>query len=271
MAGNAAGRRRRLFTSFISIALVVLLAGTVSPAFGGPTASGGAASVLKTAKRALGMAKQADRRSKRALAKAGTPGPRGPEGPQGARGSEGFDGAPGERGPGGAKGATGAQGPAGVPGATGTAGPPGATASRSVTWQGTRDISAEATVIDLASDSAQITTAYSARIMAFASVQVRNPGSDSREVRCVLRISDGTTETSLSQEYVSDLPAEDGFDVSAAVQGAAGKPAGTYDVRLACHETGGESLDAVRANLAVFASERLTRHQANEAPRAPLI
>jgi type II secretory pathway pseudopilin PulG len=264
MARNAAGRTRRPLRSFVAIALVALLGGTVSPAFGGPTATGAAASALKTAKKALALAKQADRRSKRALAKTGKPGPRGPIGPQGARGSEGFDGAPGDRGPAGAKGSTGLQGPPGSlgatgpegpPGATGGTGPPGPTASRSVTWNGTQDISSEATLLELGSADAEITTTYSARIMGFASIQVRNPSSDPREARCLLHIGDGDSENPLGQEYVFDLPAQAGFDVSAALQGAASKPPGTYDVRLSCRETSGQSLDAVRANLAVFASD----------------
>jgi len=278
MARKPAAPQGRPLTIFFCIACVVLLAGTVSPAFGGPTATGAAASALKTAKRALSLSKGADKRSRQALAKAGRPGPQGPIGPQGARGSEGFDGAPGERGPAGSKGATGSQGPIGpqgapgadgadgadgAPGADGPPGPPGPTASRSVTAAGTLDIASEATVIDLASEheggaDAQVTTTYSARIMAFASIQARNPESAAREARCVLRISDGTGPdqglADISQTYAFDLPAQDGYDVTASLQGAAVEPAGTYNVRLVCWEGGGESLSAVRANLSVFAS-----------------
>jgi hypothetical protein len=59
----------------------------------------------------------------------------------------------------------------------------------------------------------------------------------------------------MSQTYAFDFPAVSGFDVSAALQGAASKPAGTYNVQLACSETSGEPLTAIRANLAVFASD----------------
>ena len=95
--------------------------------------------------------------------------------------------------------------------------------------------------------------------MAFASIQVRNPDAAAREGRCVLRICDGTGPDDglgdISQTYAFDLPAQDGYDVTASLQGAASKPAGTYNVRLACWETGGQPLDAVRANLSVFASD----------------
>lgn len=264
MARKPAWPQGRRLTFFTCIVCVVLLAGTVSPAFGGPTATGAVAGALKTAKRALSLSKQADRRSKQALARAGKPGPQGPPGPQGARGSEGFDGAAGERGPAGSKGATGAQGPAGatgaqgIPGETGAQGPPGPTASRSVT-QGDppRDFTTEGTVIDLESvhegdTDAQVELTYSARIMAFASVQVRNPDATAKEGQCVLRLGDGTA---ISQAYSFDLPAQEGYDVTASLQGAARKPAGTYNVRLVCWETGDQPLTAVRGNLAVFASD----------------
>lgn len=257
MARKPARPQGQHLTIFFCIALVVLLAGTVSPAFGGPTASGAAINALKTAKRALGVAKQADKRSKQALARTGKPGPQGPPGPRGARGSEGFDGAQGERGPAGSKGATGPQGPAGATGATGAQGPPGATASRSVTRSSSQDIATEATVIDLESlhdggADAQVTIAYPARIMAFASVQVRNPDAAAKEGECVLRMGDGAD---ISQTYAFDLLAQDGYDVTASLQGAASKAAGTYDVRLVCWESGGRPLTAVRGNISVFASD----------------
>jgi hypothetical protein len=264
LARNAAGYGSRPLTISVAIALVVLLAGTVSPAFGGPTASGAAAKALKSAKRALAIAKQADRRAKQALARAGTPGP---QGPPGARGSEGLDGADGARGPAGAKGATGPDGPQGPPGATGAAGPqgpPGPTASRSVTQGGSIGIATETAVIDLAQlhdggADAQVSTTYSARVMAFASVQIRNPEAAAREARCVLRISDGSGPgagfSDMSQAYTFDLPAQDGYDVTGSFQGAASKPAGTYNVRLSCWETSGAPLSAVRANLSAFASD----------------
>ena len=44
---------------------------------------------------------------------------------------------------------------------------------------------------------------------------------------------------------------------SVALQGAASKPAGTYNVRLACQETSGAPLTAMRANLSVLRLRRL--------------
>ena len=264
MARTPGGRpRKRPYPIALALALVVLLAGTISPAFAGPTAIGAAKSAVRTAKRALGMAKAADRRSKLALSKAGQPGPRGPVGP---RGSEGFDGVEGPKGAKGSTGAAGAQGPTGEPGPTGAdgpVGPPGPTASRSVTQTSSADIALESMVIDLFSAhdgtaDAQVTTTYSARIMAFATVQVMNPDPAAREGRCVLRISDGTGPdanlSDMSQTYAFDLPAQDGYNVTASLQGAAGMPAGTYNVSLACWENGGQPLTAVKADLATFAS-----------------
>ena len=249
MARKPAGPKARPLSTLLCIAFIVLLAGTVSPAFGGPTATGAAAKALKTAKRALGTAKKADARSKEALAKAGKPGP---EGPRGARGSEGFDGAPG---------ATGARGTAG---ATGPTGPAGKMASRSVARTTSLGITTEATVIDLAAthdggDDAQVTTTYSGRLMASASVQVKNPDATSREGRCVLRISDGTGPDNglgdTTQAYAFDFPAQSDYDVTASLQRAVSKPAGTYNARVSCWETGGLPLTVVRSNLSVFATD----------------
>ena len=254
MARIATGRRMRPLTLILGIALVALLAGTVSPAMGGPTATGAAARALTTAKRALGIAKQADRRSKLALSKAGTPGP---PGPPGARGSEGFDGQDGARGP---KGETGAQGPPGSKGATGPqgpVGPPGPTASRSVTTGSATDVSTTATVLDLSASPLKVT--FPGRVMATATVQLRNPSPDPREARCRLQIENtldpaaGTSD--MSQTYVVDLPATDGFDATVTVTGATSKAAGTYNIALLCGENSGQSLSAERANLQVWAAD----------------
>ena len=78
MARKPAGPKVRPLPIVVCIACIVLLAGTVSPAFGGPTAPRAAANALKTAKRAFGLAKKADARSKQALAKAGQARSRGP-------------------------------------------------------------------------------------------------------------------------------------------------------------------------------------------------
>ena len=258
MARKPAGPNGRPLTILLGITCVALLAGAVSPAFGGPTATGGAAKALKTAKRALGVAKQADKRSKLALVAAQKTGP---PGPRGARGSEGLDGPEGPRGSKGATGSTGAQGTTGAAGATG---PPGPTASRSVTRGSSQSIATEATVIDLASvhdggADAQLTIPYSARVMAFATVQVKNPDAAAREGSCVLRISDGTGPDTgfspMSQTYAFDFPAQSGFDVTAALQGAASKAAGTYNVRSRARRPRATPLTAVRANLSVFASD----------------
>ena len=265
MARIAKSRRSRLLTIFLGVALIALLCGVVSPALGGPITSAAAGNALTTAKRALGIAKRADRRSKRALKKAGIPGPRGPEGPSGPRGAEGFDGDDGARGPKGAtgsigpmgaQGATGPDGPAGATGPAGAKGPAGPTASRSVTTADTTDISGGATVIDLSSDPLE--TTFAGRLLASATVQVRNPDAAAREARCRLQLENtldpGAGASDISETYVFDLPAQAGFDATVTVTGAASKPAGTYNVSLVCSEAAGESLSAERANLQAWAA-----------------
>jgi len=240
----------RPLTVVLGIALVVLLAGTVSPAVGGPTAGRAGAGALAKAKRALGLAKAADRRSKLALKRAGTPGPPGPSGPPGARGSEGFDGSDGARG---AKGATGPIGPIGARGATGPAGP---MESRSAASNTPVDISSAATVVDLSSSA--LTLAFAGRVMATATVQVRNPSTGPREGHCKLQILDATNGQSgasdISHNYAFDLPGDAGFDTTVTVSGAVSKPAGSFNVRLVCDGTS-QSLSAERANLQAWASE----------------
>jgi hypothetical protein len=254
LARIATGRRSRPLTIALGIALVALLAGSVSPAMGGPTAHQATAGAFATAKRALGIAKQADRRSKRALKKAGKPGP---AGPPGARGSEGFDGLDGQNGARGPKGDTGAAGAAGARGATGPQGPAGPTASRSVSGGTAVSIAAGATVIDLA--TAPLELSFPGRVMATATVQLRNPGPSAREARCKLQILNTldpqAVATDMSQTYLTDLPAQTGFDTTVTVSGGTSKPAGTYNVALVCSESATQLISAERANLQVWAAD----------------
>jgi hypothetical protein len=267
----------RPLTILLGIALLVLLAGTVSPAMGGPTANRAVAGALAKAKRALALAKQADTRSKLALKRAGKPGPPGPAGVAGARGSEGFDGSDGARGPkgatgpmgpmgskgadgltgpAGADGTTGATGPMGATGADGTTGPAGPTASRSVSSGTAVDVSSTATVIDLSSNP--LAVPFAGRLMATATVQLRNPSADPREARCKLQIlntQDPQAVSDISLTYANDLPGVADFDETVTISGGASKPAGTYNVSLVCFESGGQSLSAERANLQVWAAD----------------
>jgi hypothetical protein len=248
LARIATGRRRRPLTIALGTSLVVLLAGTVSPAMGGPSARHAATGALATAKRALGVAKRADRRSKLALKKAGTPGP---AGPQGARGSEGFDGQDGR------DGARGPKGEPGAVGATGPQGPPGPTASRSVSTGTAVSISAPTTILELG--SSPLGVPFAGRVFATATVQLRNAGADAREARCKLQILD-TAEpqgvpSDMSQTYVSDLPGPAGSDTTFTITGAVTKPAGTYNLSLVCSESAAQPITAERANLQTFAAD----------------
>ena len=105
--------RLRTRISFANVAsLLAIVLAVSSPAWGDPAANV-AASVGKTAKKALSTAKKANKtaksankRSKQALAKAG-PGPQRSQGSQGAQGAGGAPGAPGQ--PGADAGVTGRQ------------------------------------------------------------------------------------------------------------------------------------------------------------------
>jgi hypothetical protein len=251
LARIATGRRSRPLTISLGIALVALLAGSVSPAMGGPTAHQATAGAFATAKRALGIARQADRRSKLALKKAGKPGP---AGPPGARGSEGFDGLDGQDGARGPKGDTGA---AGARGATGPQGPAGPTASRSVSGGTAVSVATSAIVIDLLSGPLELS--FPGRVMATATVQLRNPSADPREPRCKLQILNTQDPqagaTDMSHSYATDMPAQAGFDTTLTISGGTSKPAGTYNVSLVCSESASLSLLAERANLQVWAAD----------------
>jgi hypothetical protein len=65
--------------SLVLIAAVAFVLSAAMPAIGGP-------SITKQVKKALGLAKKADKRSKRALKLAAMPGPIGPVGPKGDKG-----------------------------------------------------------------------------------------------------------------------------------------------------------------------------------------
>jgi hypothetical protein len=258
LARTATGRRRRPLTILSCIALVALLAGTVSPAMGGPTSGGVAAGAMAKVKRALSLAKQADRRSKLALKRARDPGPPGPPGAPGARGSEGFDGSDGARGAKGATGAQGAIGPRGATGpggATGPQGPMAPTAARNVAGDSPVSVSSSATVIDLSSAPLAVTVA--GRVLVTATVQLRNPSGDAREGLCKLRIGNSVEPvgwTDIGPAFAVDLPGQAGFDATITVSGAAEKPAGTYNVSLVCEESSSNSLSAERANLQAWAA-----------------
>ena len=119
-----ATRRGKFVSGILAGALVV---GGLGVAAG----SAGAPSPLRLSKRALRLARAADKRSKLALkvankpAPAGAQGPMGPQGPVGLQGTSGNDGAAGPQGPAGAPGPTGDPGAAGVPGPPGPPGPTG--------------------------------------------------------------------------------------------------------------------------------------------------
>ncbi|MGH2978340.1 MAG: hypothetical protein ACRDLQ_01725, partial [Solirubrobacterales bacterium] len=141
-------------------------------------------------------------------------------------------------------------------GATGPEGPVGPTASRSVASGSAVDVSSSATVIDLS--SGPLAVPFPGRVMATATVQLRNPSGAPREGRCRLQILDTldpqAVTSDMSQTYAADLPGDTGFDTTVTVSGAASKPAGTYNVSLVCAEDSSDSLSAERANLQVWAA-----------------
>ena len=94
----------------IAIALLLALSAAL-PAVGAPSPS-------SVAKKAMHLAKRADKRSKTALKRSARKGPTGPVGPLGARGADGINGSAGPVGPPGSDGVT---GPTGATGPSGTA------------------------------------------------------------------------------------------------------------------------------------------------------
>jgi hypothetical protein len=119
------------------------------------------------------------------------------------------------------------------------------------------DVSTAATVVDLSSDP--LVVPFAGRVMATATVQLRNPSAAPREGRCKLQIENTLDPdagvSDISQTYALNLPGEDGFDTTVTVSGAASKPAGTFNVSLVCSENGSDSLSAERANLQVWAAD----------------
>jgi hypothetical protein len=119
------------------------------------------------------------------------------------------------------------------------------------------DISSTATVLDLS--ATPLTADFSGRIMATATVQLRNPSAAPREARCRLQILNlldpDAIPSDISRTYATDLPGVTDFDATVTVSGAASKAAGTYNITLLCGETGGQSLSAERANLQVWAAD----------------
>ena len=119
------------------------------------------------------------------------------------------------------------------------------------------DISTSATVMDLS--AAPLSVSFAGRLMATASVQVRNPSVDPREGRCKLQIIDAAdpqaTPVSMSQTYTFDIPPGPDFDTTVTVSGGATKPSGSYNVSLICWEGASQSLSAERANMQVWAAD----------------
>jgi hypothetical protein len=119
------------------------------------------------------------------------------------------------------------------------------------------DISSTATVLDLS--ATPLTVDFSGRIMATATVQLRNPSAEPREARCRLQILNlldpDAIPSDISRTYAMDLPDVTDFDATVTLSGAASKAAGTYNISLLCGETGGASLSAERANLQVWAAD----------------
>jgi Collagen triple helix repeat (20 copies) len=120
------GRRRLLAIALACAVLVVV--GSIGPAFGQPNPARVTANVLKLAQQALRLAKRANTNSGHALSVVKRPGPTGPQGPRGSEGLDGPQGPDGEQGPQGVNGTNGANGANGADGATGPRGlqgPPG--------------------------------------------------------------------------------------------------------------------------------------------------
>jgi hypothetical protein len=221
----------------------------------GPTA-GAATSALSVAKRALGIATKADKRSKAALRRASQPGP------------AGQPGAPGDTGPAGDRGAA---GQAGTPGAPGQDGADfGPAVARYVAADPSPDTTMApsgplVTVLSLdggAPAGGTLTTQFPARIIAKADMMFENQDPSalpqmSAFAHCFLEIGQGGTYD-IFREAVHDVQFPVGFPEQVAFAGAVTRPAGTYDVRVRCNNYVGTAgtdpdLKFQLGNLAVWA------------------
>jgi hypothetical protein len=226
-------RARPALIASIATAGVVAMS-TAVPALGGPSALS-SATPLSVAKRALKVARAADKRSKQALAKAGKAGPAGPAGANGANGTNGTNGA---------------------------AGAPGPTASASATFttafgSETALPSADTTVVSLSANGQRITTTFNGRLIATAAIAMRERQGSATPVlaACRLQIASGTGafEDMSTTQSVSFSGSVSNFE-QVVVNGAVVRPAGTYDVRVTCTGSAGGDVGARSGDLTVIAA-----------------
>lgn len=165
----------------------------------------------------------------------------------------------GATGPKGDAGAPGVKGDAGTPG---QAGPPGPTVSRSSSVNQVPlidDNPTETTVLTI--ESNQIVTTMQSRIMASANLDIApNGGSAHGETTCHLKISDGSGPsnglTKMDSQFGSSAsyPDADSYEVTFPLNGSAVKPAGTYNVIVACTTAAGTPAQSRGGTLNVWAA-----------------
>lgn len=174
----------------VVLAAIAALAVTASPAVGGPSMS----RVAKKAAKALGIAREADRKAQEALDRAPVPGPQGAPGkdgisvtgPQGPAGSDGSNGGSGSDG---ATGATGPQGEPGIQGETGPQGPQGETGPAGTAGSldySTAKNASTVTVeqVDTTVASVSFTVDEPGSVVGIASFEVEATSSGTNSARC---------------------------------------------------------------------------------------
>ena len=190
----------------LSAALVAFALVLSAPLWGDPVAHS-ATSLSKQVKKALGVAKKADKRSKTALARANRAlTQRGPTGPVGATGAHGLDGAPGATGPTGPAGSDGARGPTGVTGPTGPTGSFGAVRVVNseplpvpTTAQGTAEVAASCAADERVVGGGHILTTSVDDVAIIASRAVVAPAAVDKWIVNVLRTTNGSATNVVAQ------------------------------------------------------------------------
>lgn len=177
-----------------------------------------------------------------------------------AAGPRGLPGANGATGPAGASGATGAPGRDGAAGKEGAVGPPGPTVSASASVEADFFVTPMNTLSDSDPVEVPITTTFQSRLVATATVSLRDASSDTTpsNVNCTLTLDDPPpaleTGTPIGQQMQAMLPPNTtaAHTALAATGRSASLPPGTHFVALHCLSSdSGAVVDA--ADLTVIA------------------
>jgi hypothetical protein len=241
-------RVRITYANVMATVAVVLVVGGGALAVGAiPGPDGRIHSCLKTVKPGKGKVRVV---SHTATCKTGerllTWNQRGPRGERGLRGLRGFEGDEGD------------EGDQGVPGPTASTGATNDVPIDSeIPLETTNQVVLDLNAANSQGGSQQLTTTFASRIVANAHVILVNGSAAQNNAACHLQISDGTGPsngiTAISTATSTTFPVLNAFSTTVPLTGSAAKPAGTYNVRVACKEQFG-SVEASSGTLSVVAT-----------------